>query len=147
MINNWKPIEGNEKLAKSGEYVVLCRLEEGVLSVPVVDFWYTDRVMADWESWWEGDDNPPTHFILIPEKLNQPNDDWLPIETAPIGEPVLVCSGLLLYRFGDEWEVEGGVYVAIKYKGNDYFTVHDDVSAQPTHWQQLPEAYKITNGA
>lgn len=60
----WRPIN---TVPKDGTDVILGIIDEdGDVIALAKDYWYADRVMADWESWNEFYDQPPTHWMVLP---------------------------------------------------------------------------------
>jgi len=59
---------------------------------------------------------------------------WKPIRTVPLGVPVLIAGGGILYPIVASWSGNNGVWCldaqdeAVK-----------DISERPTHWMPLPE--------
>ena len=56
---------------------------------------------------------------------------WRPIQTAPVGVPILV------------WSAEEGYDVA-EYEGREKDSTRDPVTVYPTHWMPLPQAPEPT---
>ena len=60
----WQTIE---TVPKDGTQVLLSRLEDGFIINVMNDFWYQDRVQGGFDEYNETFDEPPTHWMLLPE--------------------------------------------------------------------------------
>jgi hypothetical protein len=72
---------------------------------------------------------------------------WQPIETAPLGQWVLVSAskademGVRFYTARKEeweWEGEGGIHYEGPY-ADGYTCLLSDIGVEPTHWMPLPD--------
>lgn len=65
-LPSWHPIN---TVPKDGTDVILGIIDEdGDVIGLAKDYWYADRVMGDWESWNEIYDQPPTHWMVLPNQ-------------------------------------------------------------------------------